>query len=230
MPGRRVWPDQMEESMIATNDGKPNVTVMHPDPLMAIGLATSLMQRQDINVFLSGQTAAGQAIDVVLTNYEEGLKLAAGMARNQPRILVVAVQEREQEVRIALEAGVHGYLLLGCKVEEVVEGIHALASGRRYMCMSVAQRIADSMSREALTSRETDVLELLADGHCNKSIARQLDIAVGTVKAHVKGILSKLDASSRTQAVSIAVTRGLVGVLQPAHASARRSGGVAVSA
>jgi DNA-binding NarL/FixJ family response regulator len=74
--------------------------------------------------------------------------------------------------------------------------------------------MADSLTREALTAREAEVLDLLACGQCNKSIARQLDIAVGTVKAHVKAIMAKLDASSRTQAVSVAAQRGLVSLAQ----------------
>ena len=211
--------------MIEARDERPNVIVMHPDPLLALGLTTALRQRDGIRVYLAGEAPQGVRMDIVITNYEDGLKHAGSGAGG--RVLVIALQDREQEVRLALESGVYGYLLVGCKVEEVLEGIRALARGQRYMCLAVAQRIADSMSREALTSRESDVLELLAGGYCNKSIARQLDIAVGTVKAHVKGIMSKLDAASRTQAVSIAVTRGLIGELQPGQGPVRRASAAA---
>jgi len=203
--------------MSAMLSNRPNVSVSHPDPLIAIGLATALGQRDSLNVYAKGDPPpAGTRIDVVLTNYEEGLQLAKAPGTKPARIMVLASQEREQEVRRALESGVHGYIMLGCGVEEVVTGIRALSEGRRYLCMAAAQRIADSMSRETLTSRETDVLNLLADGFCNKAIAKELDIAVGTVKAHVKGVLTKLDASSRTQAASIALARGLVGRKHPA--------------
>lgn len=189
------------------------VLVSHPDPLLALGLAAAIGQQPGIAVL--DDAAQGPGADVVLTDYAGGLALATARSGLRPghapaRILVLAAQDREQEVRTALERGVHGYLLAGSRVEEVVEGIRALAQGQRYLSLAAAQRMADSMTREHLTGRESDVLGLLVQGCCNKTIARQLEIAVGTVKAHVKGIMSKLHASSRTQAVSIAVARGLV--------------------
>lgn len=197
------------------------VLVAHPDPLLALGLTAALGQARGIDVLCPGADGGGPAADVVLTDYPGGLALTpvrTGMRGAPPpaRILVLAAQEREQEVRTALERGVHGYLLAGSRIEEVVEGVRALALGQRYLSQAAAQRMADSMTREHLTGRESDVLGLLVQGCCNKTIARQLEIAVGTVKAHVKGIMSKLHASSRTQVVSIAVARGLVADARPA--------------
>ena len=77
----------------------------------------------------------------------------------------------------------------------------------------MAQRLGDSLSGEALTSREEEVLRLVVDGLCNKSIARCLDISVGTVKSHLKGIFDKLNVKSRTQALCAAERRGLLGPL-----------------
>ncbi|GHC98800.1 DNA-binding response regulator [Pseudorhodoferax aquiterrae] len=180
------------------------VLVAHPDPLLALGLVAALGQQPGIEIVSSG------AADVVLTDYAGGLALAGQRSAGTPaRILVLAVQDREQEVRTALERGVHGYLLAGSRVDDLLEGIRALAQGQRYLSLAAAQRMADSMTREHLTGRESDVLRLLVQGCCNKTIARQLEIAVGTVKAHVKGIMSKLQANSRTQVVSIAMARGL---------------------
>ena len=85
-----------------------------------------------------------------------------------------------------------------------------LGRGLRYLGLEVSQRMADSLTRETLTARESEVLRLLAAGLCNKSIASRLLIGVGTVKAHVRGIMGKLGASSRTQVVTIAAQRGLV--------------------
>lgn len=76
----------------------------------------------------------------------------------------------------------------------------------------MAQRIAADFAREPLTTREEDVLQLLARGLCNKSIAGRLGIAVGTVKAHVKSIFGKLEASSRTEAASIATELGIIAI------------------
>jgi len=88
--------------------------------------------------------------------------------------------------------------------------VRAAAQGRRFLCHAAAQEVANSLTNEALTARERDVLLLLAQGRCNKTIASHLDIAVGTVKAHVRTIMSKLKASSRTEAACIAVARGLL--------------------
>jgi DNA-binding NarL/FixJ family response regulator len=95
-------------------------------------------------------------------------------------------------------------------LSELVRAVLTLAQGRRYLSASISQQVADSFTREPLTARESQVLGLLAEGLCNKMIGRQLAIQAGTVKSHVKGILTKLEAASRTQAVSIAARRGLV--------------------
>ena len=107
-----------------------------------------------------------------------------------------------------LQAGVRA----NCSAGELVDAIETLAAGALYVGPDVAQRMAAAMSRDALTSREGEVLRLLARGQCNKTIARELGIAVGTVKTHVKGIMAKLDASSRTEAASIAAEKGIVDV------------------
>jgi two-component system NarL family response regulator len=80
----------------------------------------------------------------------------------------------------------------------------------RYLCPLVAQRMADSLSRASLTSREIEVLQLVVTGESNKAIARRLNIELGTVKSHMTAIMSKLGATSRTQAAAIAAERGLV--------------------
>ena len=201
-----------------------NVLVKHGEPLLALGMAAALRQQRDLEVRIDHIEASGfphDDADVILTDYLDGLRLAAGqrcaksVARRRPKILVVTSNEREQEVRTAMEHGVHGYLLLSSPVDELVAGVRTLLAGSRYICIPVARRMADSMVRERLTARESDVLQLLVGGLCNKSIANQLGIAIGTVKHHVKAIMSKLDASSRTHAVSIAAERGLSGAVTP---------------
>jgi DNA-binding NarL/FixJ family response regulator len=197
-----------------------SIRISNPVPLIAAGLAASLCHVPGFLVTVepcsSPQGASGLA-DVLVRDYEAGLKLASEArvsARTRgeamPKVMVVTPRDREHDIRHALEAGVFGYLLLDSSPAELEAGIKALAAGSRYLSMSVAQRMADSMTREALTARESEVLSLLACGECNKSIARRLEIAVGTVKAHVGAIMDKLEASSRTQAARIAQQRGLV--------------------
>lgn len=198
------------------------VSVMLPEPLIAIGIASALSNHPAITV--EGTITDVEARDlpagsVVITDYQRGLQLARDIAArarhpspSSPRILVMTGRDREHEVRLALELGVHGYLPVGCTLQELTDAVLALGRGSRYLSSMAAMRMADSLCREALTLRENEVLALLARGECNKSIARRLDIAIGTVKAHVQSIMEKLEAGSRTQAVTIASQRGLVEV------------------
>jgi DNA-binding NarL/FixJ family response regulator len=204
------------------NDHDPiRVLVMHAEPLIAVGLAAALRQVPGFSVQVHGSEGLPpEAVDVVVADYQDGVQLASAPGVRAPglttaRVLVMTAHDREHDVRLALEAGVHGYLLLGCPIQELIAGVNALGRGSRYLCLAVAQRMAESLTREALTPREADVLRLLVRGQCNKSIAKQLEIAVGTVKAHVKAIMGKLDASSRTQAASVAAQRGLIDDLLP---------------
>jgi DNA-binding NarL/FixJ family response regulator len=103
-----------------------------------------------------------------------------------------------------------GYLVSGCSLGELEGAVHAACRGHRFLCQAAAREVANSLTSETLTLRERDVLGLLAQGCCNKTIASGLDIALGTVKAHVRSIMAKLDASSRTEAASVAAARGLL--------------------
>jgi DNA-binding NarL/FixJ family response regulator len=202
------------------------VLVCHPEALLAVGLIAVLREDSQLLVRSSGAdvaTAVDLSVDVVVTDYRGGLRMAeeAPRFRRPPRILIVTSYDREHEVRVALEAGVHGYLLLSCPIRELPICVREIGSGNRYLSVAVAQRMADSLTRAALTGREATVLNLLARGECNKSIAHQLEIGVGTVKTHVKGIMTKLKASSRTKAVSVAIQRGLVD--EPASSPQRSS-------
>ena len=197
------------------------VLVEHADPLVYAGLLTTLRREPEFDVRCASDAADGPA-EVIVTDYAAGLRRAVE-SRRGPRVLIVTPNDREHEIRIALESGVHGYLLLGRPVEELAEAVRTLGRGLRYLALEVSQRMADSLTREQLTGRETQVLRLLARGLCNKSIAQQLDIGLGTVKAHVRGILAKLEASSRTEVVSIAVQRGLIEERSLAETGATRA-------
>ncbi len=190
------------------------VHIIHTDPVMTAGLHAILADRQEwrVSTHLS-QPEARQVARVLVADYDTGLALArqpehAGLRR--PSVLIVTQLEKEWEVRLAMDAGVHGYVLQSCSQDELLKAVASLAQGQRYLSESVTRSVADSLSRETLTGRETDVLQLLAEGCCNKSIARKLGIGVGTVKTHVKGVMSKLDATARTHAVVVATQRGLI--------------------
>jgi two-component system NarL family response regulator len=198
---------------------RPTVLVLHQDPLLRTGISAALREHGAFEVFVQGVDAehAGAArIDVAVADYHSGVQLTAAgnrashSALASARILVLTSNDREADIRRAIEAGVRGYLLLGGSLDELVDGVTAVANGLRYLCRSVAERMADSLTRTPLTSRETEVLQLVASGESNKGIARRLRIEVGTVKSHMTAIMTKLGATSRTQAAGIAAVRGLV--------------------
>src|SRR5262249_17874221 len=103
-----------------------------------------------------------------------------------------------------------GYMLMGCSLQDLSDGLRSIYMGGIALGPLVASRIADRMKQQALTRREGDILRYMMLGMSNKAIASKLTLAVGTVKTHVKSVLEKLDASSRTQAVSIAQRRGIL--------------------
>jgi DNA-binding NarL/FixJ family response regulator len=193
------------------------VVVCIAEPLLQAGVRASLEDVPDIEVIDADSICANRSVDVVVADSSTATDIVKGrfaLDQNlQPaRILAIVAQAREHTVRNALERGIHGFVLTSSPVRDLVTGVRALACGGRFLCTPVAQQLAQVMERDMLTSREDEVLRLLAKGLCNKSIARDLDIAVGTVKVHVKSIMSKLDASCRTEAASIATERGLVAV------------------
>lgn len=209
-----------------SND-KIRVLVLHQDPLISAGAVTALRQQADFEVIAGepGSTSIesnighqpSQKADVIVADYNAGLEIMADTRREAvargarpATVLIVTRCEGEYQIRRALELGVRGYLLLGCSLQELAEAVRALHRGSRYIDVVVAQHIAESVALERPTERETEVLRLLAIGHCNKSIALKLDIAVGTVKSHVKAILQKLDVATRTEAAAVADRRGLL--------------------
>jgi len=211
------------------------VLVAHAEPFIAIGVVAAMREQAGLNVELCGNVApsterapaiASRAADVVVTDYDSGMALLASRRANAqaaefstPRVMMLTHRAREQDVRMALEAGAHGYVLLDCPVEEFADGMRALKCGVRYLCAAAARSMADSLTRESLTPRELDVLASLARGNCNKLIASELDLAVGTIKIHLKALMAKLAARSRTQVVTTAMARGLIPAPVPEAAS-----------
>jgi DNA-binding NarL/FixJ family response regulator len=139
-------------------------------------------------------------------------ELLAALRERAPRTRVVLVSDDPSPVAVreAIGLGILGYVSASDDESELRAAIQSAAEGRRYLAPGVAARLADSLSLERLTAREMDVLERLSIGSCNKTIARELDLAVGTVKSHVRAIMSKLDSRTRTAAVAEACRVGLI--------------------
>jgi len=129
---------------------------------------------------------------------------------SEARIIVLTTYKGDVQVLRALKAGARGYLLKGLLRKELLETIRAVHAGGKRIPPEIASQLAEHAIDDALTLREIDVLRLLAGGNANKLIAHQLSITEDTVKGHVKNILSKLGASDRTHAVTIALKRGII--------------------
>ena len=126
------------------------------------------------------------------------------------RIIALTSYEGDQDIYRALDAGVRGYLLKEAVHSDVLHAIRTVHAGKRLMPAEVAGRLTEYFPQMALTPRETEVLGLVANGFGNKEIAERLGTATGTIKIHVQNILEKLSASDRTQAVTIAIQRGIL--------------------
>ena len=126
------------------------------------------------------------------------------------RVIALTSYDGDQDIYSALEAGVRGYLLKESLHSELVEAIRVVKSGRRLMPPDVAERLSEYFPYIVLTPRETEVLELAAQGLGNREIGDRLGTASGTVKIHMQNILHKLGASDRTHAVTLALRRGIL--------------------
>jgi len=126
------------------------------------------------------------------------------------RIIMLTTFEGDVEIQRALEAGARGYLLKNMPPGEIVQAIRQVHAGKKRVPPEVASQLAEHMASESLTAREVDVLKQLAGGNRNRDIGELLGISEETVKVHVKHLMDKLGASDRTQAIAIAVRRGII--------------------
>ena len=126
------------------------------------------------------------------------------------KIIVVSTYEGDEDIYRALEAGAITYLLKDMLAEKMVQMIREVAEGGRPIPPDVAQRLTGRMFQAVLTNREVEVLRLVARGLRNKEIAAELSISDETVQGHVKNILAKLAVHDRTEAVAVAIRRGIV--------------------
>jgi DNA-binding NarL/FixJ family response regulator len=128
----------------------------------------------------------------------------------QARIIVLTTYSGDVQVVRSLKAGAQGYLLKDSLHKELLEAIRKVHAGKKILTPELSCEVASHSADDALTPAEISVLRLIADGNANKQIAGQLSISEETVKSRVKNILSKLGANDRTQAVTIALKRGII--------------------
>jgi DNA-binding NarL/FixJ family response regulator len=191
------------------------VLILHREAIVAHGIQVTLSVQPTLLVRegIPSQASVEQ-FDVIICDHDTGISLArssssAGQSQGtvEPKLLVLADTHAGAALHHAMTCGVHGYLPLGCSVDELVSRIHSLAT------MQGTKQVQDvDASGSPLTNRECEVLDLLAAGECNSAIARHLGIPLSNVKVHVKALVQKLQASNRAHAVGLASQKGLIGL------------------
>jgi DNA-binding NarL/FixJ family response regulator len=192
-------------------------------PLMREGIARILNDQPDITLVAQAATGA-EAIrqfrqhrpDVTLLDIRlpdmSGIDVLIAIRAEfcDAKVLVLTTATGDVEIQRALKAGARGYILKSMSPPEMTEAIRQVYYGKRYVPPEVAAQIAEHMGEPELTSRELEVLRHLAGGNRNRDIGVLLFISEETIKAHVKNIMEKLGASDRTEAIAIAVRRGIM--------------------
>ena len=206
------------------NDAKVRIVVADDHTVVRMGLVAMIHSEPDLEVVGEAEDGA-QALelyrklrpDILLLDLRmpglDGVEVTETVCGEDPgaHVIVLTTYEGDEEVYRALDAGARSYLLkrntLG---EDMLSAIRAVHAGQRYVPIAVAKILAERIHRSDLTPRELEVLNAIAGGMSNKRIADLLKLSEGTVKIHVSNILSKLQASDRTEAVTVALRRGIL--------------------
>jgi len=204
--------------------GKPiRILVVDDHFMVRMGLSSSLNAEEDMEVVAeagSGEDAVGlyreHRPNLVLMDLRlpkmSGAEAVAAITRDFPEacILMLSTHSGEEEIHRSLQAGARGYILKSAMREELLRAIRQVRDGKRYLDPVVAPLLAEHLTHRPLTSRELEVLKMVAKGMGNKEIAAGLNIAEVTVKLHVSHVLEKLNARDRTEAATAALKRGII--------------------
>jgi two-component system NarL family response regulator len=212
------------EGMDGDRRRRTRILIADDHAVSRAGLAALLEGTPEMEVV--GQAGDGQEAielfrtlkpDVVLMDLAmpgvDGLRATTAIVGEDPdaRVIVLTVLEGDEDIHRALGAGARGYLLKDASARELLEAVRAVQAGMRPIAPAVAARLAERVPGPSeLTSREVDVLRLLAEGRKNGEIAQRLKLREATIKVYVNRILGKLGVNDRTEAAMTALRRGLV--------------------
>jgi two-component system NarL family response regulator len=203
----------------------PKIRVILADdhPVVRDGLAAIVNQQADMQVIAeAGDGEEAIALyeqhlpDVMVLDLRmpkrDGVSVVQNVLERHPkaRMLIMTTFDGDEDIFRSLSQGAKGYILKDAPRTEILTAIRAVSQDRPYTSSTVAAKALQRMAKPSLTQRELSVLQEIAQGRSNKDIARRLSITEGTAKTHVKSILTKLDAISRTEAVAVAHKRGLI--------------------
>jgi len=200
-----------------------HVLIVDDHPVVRFGLAAIIRLQPDMMV--AGEAGSGeeacaiceqQAPDVVLMDLRlpglSGVQAIRKIRETSPdvRFIVLTTYDGDEDIRRALDAGAQAYLLKAMSHVDVTAAIRKVHSGARVIPQSVSKTLEACGPQSKLSSREVEVLELIANGFSNKEIGRALGITEATVKWHVNLILNRLDVADRTEAIVAALQRGII--------------------
>lgn len=205
------------------NGAKIKVLVVDDHPIVRVGIAAIINARTDMEAIAQCGTGE-EAIDLFeqhrpdITLMDLRLPKMSGvdairtirMRHPKACFVVLTTYEGDEDIYQALEAGARAYVIKGMPHEALIDALRRVHAGGRFLPPTVSRALASRTPDSDLSSREREVLSLLARGETNKEIANHLGITEATVKCHVSVILMRLQVSDRTQAVVTALQRGLV--------------------
>jgi DNA-binding NarL/FixJ family response regulator len=206
-----------------TGKGKTRILIVDDHYLVRLGLVALIHTKDDMQVVAEASDGK-QAValyekhgpDLVLMDtrmpIKDGIEAMVEIRKGHPqaRILMLTAFEGDVDIRRALEAGACGYVLKRSTSEVLIPAIRAVARGEHWVPAEIATKLDAKKSFESLTLREVEVLKQLAKGLGDKQIAEVLAITEYTARDHLKNIRAKLRVADRTEAVTVALQRGII--------------------
>ena len=216
-----------------TPNAAVRIVIADDHPVVRAGIAALLADHPDLAVV--GQAGTGRELidlyarerpDVGLVDLRmpdtDGVEAIGEIRGRFPdaRLIVLTTFDGDEDIYRALRAGAKAYLLKDVPRDELLACVRAVARGEPCLRPSIAAKLTERLNSEPLTGREVDVLRLMAAGQCNKRIGTALFITEGTVKVHASRVFEKFGVSDRTQAVTAALRRGIVQLVETSPACA----------
>lgn len=199
------------------------ILIVDDHPVVRAGLTSMLGTQPGLQVIGSASTGEEaiemlklHSLDLVLLDLRmpgmNGIETLLAVKRLgiPAHVIVLTNFETDEDIYRAVHAGAEGYLLKNTSQGEMVDAIRAVCAGKRYIPRHIASRLTERMMRSDLTTRELEILRMLAKGLTNKQIGRALGISSNTVRNHVNKVIEKLDVNDRTEAATTGIQRGII--------------------